>query len=44
MRGGADASQADQAIYLRTLVNALNAKGYNYFCHRSLRPAVEGQR
>ncbi|MBU0809430.1 MAG: beta-(1-3)-glucosyl transferase, partial [Gammaproteobacteria bacterium] len=31
MRGGADASQADQAIYLRTLVNALNAKGYNYF-------------
>ena len=22
---------ADQAIYLRTLVNALNAKGYNYF-------------
>ncbi|MBB1520002.1 glycosyltransferase [Aquipseudomonas guryensis] len=31
MRGGAEASQADQAIYLRTLVNALNAKGYNYF-------------
>ena len=31
MRGGADASQADQAIYLRTLVNALNAQGYNYF-------------
>ncbi|WP_339510737.1 glycosyltransferase [Pseudomonas sp. RL_15y_Pfl2_60] len=31
MRGGADASQADQAIYLRTLVNTLNAKGYNYF-------------
>ncbi|CAE6934629.1 putative glucosyl transferase [Pseudomonas marincola] len=31
MRGGADASQADQAIYLRTLVNTLNAKGYSYF-------------
>ncbi|ARU89390.1 glycosyltransferase [Pseudomonas sp. M30-35] len=31
MRGGADASQADQAIYLRTLVTTLNAKGYNYF-------------
>ena len=31
MRGDADASQADQAIYLRTLVNTLNAKGYNYF-------------
>ena len=31
MRGGADASPADQAIYLRTLVNTLNAKGYNYF-------------
>ncbi len=31
MRGGADATQADQAIYLRTLVNTLNAKGYNYF-------------
>ncbi|MET1077576.1 MAG: glycosyltransferase [Pseudomonas sp.] len=31
MRGGADASQADQAIYLRTLVTALNAQGYNYF-------------
>ncbi|MHA6494304.1 glycosyltransferase [Pseudomonas borbori] len=31
MRGGADASPADQAIYLRTLVNALNAQGYNYF-------------
>ena len=30
-RGGAEANQADQAIYLRTLVNALNAKGYNYF-------------
>ncbi|PAU52780.1 beta-(1-3)-glucosyl transferase [Pseudomonas sp. PIC25] len=31
MRGGAEASQADQAIYLRTLVNTLNSKGYNYF-------------
>ena len=31
MRGGADASQADQAIYLRTLVNTLNNRGYNYF-------------
>jgi exo-beta-1,3-glucanase (GH17 family) len=31
MRGGAEASPADQAIYLRTLVNTLNAKGYNYF-------------
>ena len=31
MRGGADATQADQAIYLRTLTNALNKKGYNYF-------------
>ncbi|TBU91257.1 glycosyltransferase [Phytopseudomonas dryadis] len=31
MRGGADASQADQAIYLRTLVTTLNAQGYNYF-------------
>ena len=31
MRGGAEASQADQAIYLRTLVSTLNAKGYNYF-------------
>ncbi|MDV7213098.1 glycosyltransferase [Azotobacter beijerinckii] len=30
-RGGADASQADQAVYLRTLVNTLNAQGYNYF-------------
>src|SRR5690606_28814537 len=30
-RGGAEADQAEQAIYLRTLVNALNAKGYNYF-------------
>lgn len=30
-RGGAEANQADQAIYLRTLVNKLNAKGYNYF-------------
>jgi len=31
MRGGADASPADQAIYLRTLVNSLNRRGYNYF-------------
>ena len=31
MRGGADATQADQAIYLRTLTNALNKRGYNYF-------------
>ncbi|MDR0279971.1 MAG: glycosyltransferase [Paucimonas sp.] len=31
MRGGADATQADQAIYLRTLVNKLNRQGYNYF-------------
>lgn len=31
MRGGAEASPADQAIYLRTLVSTLNAKGYNYF-------------
>lgn len=30
-RGGAEASPANQAIYLRTLVNALNAQGYNYF-------------
>jgi exo-beta-1,3-glucanase (GH17 family)/cellulose synthase/poly-beta-1,6-N-acetylglucosamine synthase-like glycosyltransferase len=31
MRGGADASPADQAIYLRKLVNTLNRRGYNYF-------------
>ncbi len=31
MRGGADATQADEAIYLRTLVNTLNRRGYNYF-------------
>jgi exo-beta-1,3-glucanase (GH17 family)/cellulose synthase/poly-beta-1,6-N-acetylglucosamine synthase-like glycosyltransferase len=31
MRGGAEATQADQAIYLRTLVNKLNRQGYNYF-------------
>ena len=31
MRGGADASPADQAIYLRNLVNTLNRRGYNYF-------------
>ena len=30
-RGDAEAGQADQAIYLRTLVNALNTKGYSYF-------------
>ncbi len=30
-RGDAEADQADQAIYLRTLVNTLNTKGYNYF-------------
>lgn len=30
-RGAAEASPADQAIYLRTLVNKLNAQGYNYF-------------
>ena len=30
-RGPAQASPADQAIYLRTLVNALNLRGYNYF-------------
>ena len=30
-RGGAEADQAEQAIYLRTLVNKLNAKGFNYF-------------
>jgi len=31
MRGGADASQADQALYLRKLVNTLNRRGYDYF-------------
>lgn len=31
MRGGADASQADQAVYLRKLVNSLNRRGYDYF-------------
>jgi exo-beta-1,3-glucanase (GH17 family) len=30
-RGGAEADQAEQAIYLRNLVNTLNSKGYNYF-------------
>lgn len=30
-RGPAQASPADQALYLRTLVNALNLRGYNYF-------------
>jgi exo-beta-1,3-glucanase (GH17 family)/cellulose synthase/poly-beta-1,6-N-acetylglucosamine synthase-like glycosyltransferase len=31
MRGGSDSTQADQAIYLRTLVNRLNRQGFNYF-------------
>jgi exo-beta-1,3-glucanase (GH17 family)/cellulose synthase/poly-beta-1,6-N-acetylglucosamine synthase-like glycosyltransferase len=31
MRGGADSTQADQAIYLRTMVNRLNRQGFNYF-------------
>ncbi|WP_263264094.1 glycosyltransferase [Pseudomonas sp. RIT-PI-S] len=31
MRGGADATQADQAVYLRKLVNTLNRRGYDYF-------------
>ncbi|WP_371369227.1 glycosyltransferase [Pseudomonas sp. QL9] len=31
MRGGATATQSDQAIYLRELTNALNKKGYSYF-------------
>ena len=31
VRGGAEATPADQAIYLRTLVTTLNAQGYNYF-------------
>ncbi|AZE53615.1 putative glucosyl transferase [Pseudomonas synxantha] len=31
MRGGNESSPADQAIYLRTLVNKLNRQGYNYF-------------
>ncbi|HSC74938.1 MAG TPA: glycosyltransferase [Pseudomonadales bacterium] len=30
-RGKAEADQADQAIYLRTLLNKLNAAGYDYF-------------
>ncbi|MCL7462533.1 glycosyltransferase [Pseudomonas sp. NW5] len=30
-RGGAVADQAEQALYLRSLVNTLNARGYNYF-------------
>ncbi|MGK9065125.1 glycosyltransferase [Stutzerimonas chloritidismutans] len=30
-RGGAVADQAEQALYLRELVNALNANGYAYF-------------
>ncbi len=31
MGGGADATPAEQAIYLRSLVNRLNRQGYNYF-------------
>ncbi|UYZ85146.1 glycosyltransferase [Entomomonas sp. E2T0] len=31
MEGQASASQADQAIYLRNLVNILNQQGYSYF-------------
>lgn len=31
MRGGADASQADQAVYLRRLVNSLNRRGYDFY-------------
>jgi exo-beta-1,3-glucanase (GH17 family)/cellulose synthase/poly-beta-1,6-N-acetylglucosamine synthase-like glycosyltransferase len=31
MRGGDDSTQADQAIYLRTMVNRLNRQGFNYF-------------
>ena len=31
MRGGADATQADQAIYLRKLVTTLNRRGFSYF-------------
>ena len=31
MRGGNESSPADQAVYLRTLVNKLNRQGYNYF-------------
>ena len=30
-RGAAEADQADQAIYLRTLLNKLNTAGYEYF-------------
>lgn len=30
-RGDAEADQAEQALYLRSLVNRLNASGYNYF-------------
>jgi exo-beta-1,3-glucanase (GH17 family)/cellulose synthase/poly-beta-1,6-N-acetylglucosamine synthase-like glycosyltransferase len=30
-RGKAEADQADQGIYLRTLLNQLNAAGYDYF-------------
>jgi len=31
MRGGATATQAAQALFLRTLVNTLNQRGYEYF-------------
>ncbi|KTC62928.1 beta-(1-3)-glucosyl transferase [Pseudomonas fluorescens ABAC62] len=31
MRGGNETSPADQAVYLRNLVNKLNRQGYNYF-------------
>ncbi|HHG4371744.1 beta-(1-3)-glucosyl transferase [Pseudomonas aeruginosa] len=31
MRGSAEATPADQAIYLRRLTNALNGEGYSYF-------------
>lgn len=31
MKGDAEASHAEQAIYLRKLVNALNKEGYSYF-------------
>ncbi|WP_323389238.1 glycosyltransferase [Myxococcus qinghaiensis] len=31
MRGGAQATQRDQAIYLRNMVHTLNLQGYDYF-------------
>lgn len=31
MKGDAEASHAEQAVYLRTLVNKLNKEGYSYF-------------